>query len=430
MLGATVNTVPVKNTSYKVVLPFYLYAAISFLAATIFLLISTTAFTGHYFHPHILAITHSMALGWGTMIILGASHQLVPVLIEAKLYSNTLAYVSFLSAGIGIPMLVYGFYVFNMGWPAQWGGCFIVLGILSYLINSAISMAKSKSESIHAMFVFTATLWLFLTALLGLSLVYNFTYSLMSKDSLHYLTLHAHAGIIGWFLLLIIGVGSRLIPMFLISKYINVQLLWWIYSLINSALLGFLLLFLYSGSKALLLLPVITVLVAICLFIYYCICSYKQRIRKQADNQIKMSLLSVSMLLLPVVLLLMVIIFLMTTSGEKINLILAYGFIIFFGWITAIILGMTFKTLPFIIWNKVYHHRSGLGKTPNPKDLFSHHIFKIMIIAYIAGFVLFAIGILITQIHFLKAGAALLLLTAILYNWNVLKLITHKPIPA
>jgi hypothetical protein len=34
-------------------------------------------------------------LGWGTMMILGASHQLVPVMIEGKLYSNTLAYLSF-----------------------------------------------------------------------------------------------------------------------------------------------------------------------------------------------------------------------------------------------------------------------------------------------------------------------------------------------
>jgi hypothetical protein len=50
---------------------------------------------------------------------------------------------------------------------------------------------------------------------------------------------------------------------------------------------------------------------------------------------------------------------------------IAYGFIIFFGWITAIILGMTFKTLPFIVWNKVYHQQAGKGKTPNPKDLFS-----------------------------------------------------------
>lgn len=104
----------VKNTTYKVVTPFYLYAAISFLAATLLLVFSTEAFTQHHFHPKTLAITHAMALGWGTMIILGASHQLVPVLIEAKLYSNFLAYLSFVLAGIGIPLLVHSFFSFSV----------------------------------------------------------------------------------------------------------------------------------------------------------------------------------------------------------------------------------------------------------------------------------------------------------------------------
>ncbi|MBK6374995.1 MAG: cytochrome C oxidase subunit I [Saprospiraceae bacterium] len=418
----------IKNTSYKVVLPFYVYAACSFLVATIFLLTSTEAFKGHYFHPHILAITHTMALGWGTMIILGASHQLVPVLIESKLYSNILAYISFILAAIGIPLLVYGFYVFDMRWPAQWGGWLVVMAILAYMINIAVSMVKSKHESVHAVFVFTATTWLCFTAILGLAQVYNFTSILLPESSLHYLTLHAHAGIIGWFLLLIIGVASRLIPMFLISKYSNVRLLWWIYALINGALLIFVILFLYPGREALLFIPVITVFIAISLFIYYCYWAYKKRIRKQVDEQVKLSLISVVMLLLPVLFLILVIVTLILTSGEQLNLIISYGFIIFFGWITAIIMGMTFKTLPFIVWNKVYHHLSGLGKTPSPKDLFNNSVFKIMAIAYLAGFIIFTLGILFGNSIVLKLGAIFLLITAVLYNWNVLKVLMHKPI--
>src|SRR6187397_3098138 len=125
MTGTSAKPDIIKNKSYKVVLPFYIYAALALLAATILLVFSTPAFTGHHFHPHTLAITHAMALGWGTMIIMGASHQLVPVLIEAKLFSNTMALISFVLAGLGIPLLVYAFYVFNIGWPARWGGILI-----------------------------------------------------------------------------------------------------------------------------------------------------------------------------------------------------------------------------------------------------------------------------------------------------------------
>lgn len=430
MFPAFGNTSSIKTTSYKVVLPFYIYAALSFLSATILLLVSTNDFNGHYFNPHILAITHMMALGWGTMMILGASHQLVPVLIEGKLYSNFLAYATFIFAAVGIPLLAYGFYVFDMGSTARRGGELVFMALFCYLVNLGVSLSRSKNENVHAVFVFTAVTWLLLTALLGLALVYNFTSSILPKNSLNYLPLHAHAGIVGWFLLLVIGVGSRLIPMFLISKYTNVKLLWSIYGLINAALFFYTFQFLLSPTGALTFIPAIMLLSAVLLFIYYCFNAYKQRLRKKVDEQIKLSLVSVVMILLPVILLMVLIALLVNVSGEQKNIVMAYGFVIFFGWITAIILGMTFKTLPFIVWNKVYHLRAASGKSPNPKDLFSDRLFKIMSFNYIAGFVLFTAGILLKQSLLLTAGAVTLIVAAVFYNWNVLKIITHKPTTA
>lgn len=142
----------------------------------------------------------------------------------------------------------------------------------------------------------------------------------------------------------------------------------------------------------------------------------------------KVSLLSVLMMLLPVIFLVIIITLLILSPKENVSLIITYGFIIFFGWITAIILGMTFKTLPFIVWNKVYHHLAGKGKTPNPKDLFSKKVFKWMSVAYILGFVMFTAGILFYSAIVLQIAAALLLLTSLLYNWNVIKLLMHKPV--
>ena len=122
MFTQKANTDIGKNTTHKVVIPFYVYAALSFLVATIVMFFSTAAFSQHYFHQRTLAITHTMALGWATMIILGASHQLVPVLTEAKLFSNFLAYSSFALAGTGIPLLVYAFFYIPI-WLACPNGC-------------------------------------------------------------------------------------------------------------------------------------------------------------------------------------------------------------------------------------------------------------------------------------------------------------------
>lgn len=413
------------GTPHKVVIPFYGYAAIAFLAATILLLSSLNAFTGHYFHPHLLAITHLMALGWGTMIILGASHQLVPVLIEGKLFSIKLGMVSFVFAGTGIPLLIYGFYTFNLHWPAWTGGILINIAVLAYLVNLFLSIRSSKKENLHAVFIFTAATWLLLTTGIGLVLLLNFTFALLPKDSLKYLGLHAHLGIAGWFLLMVMGVGTRLIPMFLISSYKNNRLLWTIYTSINLALLVLFFLSVRESSEEIFAIPLALFIISIVSFASYAIATYQRRLRKRLDEPMKISLLSVAMMTLPI-LLLAILLIKRVMAGQQNNLALAYGFTIFFGWVTAIILGMTFKTLPFIVWNKQYQERAGKGSSINPKDLFSNRLFNWMALSYIAGFLVFITGILFVDSWLLKTGAAFLLLTAILYNMNTFKIIFSR----
>lgn len=70
---SVVNHTPLtKATHWKVVIPFYGYGAIALLVSTVLLLLSANNLLNHYFSPGNLAITHLMALGWGTMMILGS----------------------------------------------------------------------------------------------------------------------------------------------------------------------------------------------------------------------------------------------------------------------------------------------------------------------------------------------------------------------
>ena len=412
-----------QTTSYKVVLPFYVFAAVSFLISCSLLLLNTNIIQQHYFNPKTLAITHLMALGWGTMIILGASHQLLPVLIEGKLDSFLLALLSFIFAAIGIPLLVTGFYLFNTGLILQTGAILVNASVICYFLNVIGSIIESKKYNIHAFFIATASFWLFTTTFFGLLLAFNFSRSWLPENSIEYLSIHAHMGLAGWFLLLIIGVSSRLIPMFLISKYSSPVTLWWIFALINIALFAFIILKTSGAYPNLYYSPFLLVLIALALFGNYNFRAYKTRIRRHVDEQMKISLLSVAMLLLPLLCLLGVIYFIREDS--KANIVLLYGFCIFFGWITALIIGMTFKTLPFIIWNKVYHSR-GMGRTPAPKELFSENLFKVMGLLYLTGFILFVAGILVLNDLLLKAGAAILLVSAIFYVINVVKTVFHR----
>lgn len=413
-----------QTTSYKVVIPFYLYAAFTFLLATLFLFLHSDLGLEHYFTPNTLSLTHMMALGWGTMIILGASHQLLPVLIEGKLFSTKLAYGSFAGTAIGIPLLIYSFYEFNFGWLAQIGAIAINLGLFLFLFNVLFSVLQNKKANIHAWFMSTATLWLLSTTVFGMLLVFNFHYPIFPSESVQYLSIHAHMGIVGWFLMMVLGVGSRLIPMFLISKYQSKQTLWWVYILTNLCLLSFILIKLYFGATALFI-PIVFVLIAIFLFGRYCYKAHQVRIRKNVDLQMKTSLISVVQMFVPILIILFLIMLSSTKHQAKLGVL--YGFCIFFGWITAIIMGMTFKTLPFIIWNKAYHKKAHEGKTPPPKDLFSDSLYYTSLVSYITGFITYALGIIFSNDLATKGGAALLLLSATFYTINVMIVFLHKP---
>src|SRR5690606_24510435 len=182
--------------------------------------------------------------------------------------------------------------------------------VICYLSNVLGSSFKSNRKNVHAWYVITATLWLFATTFFGLLLVLNFRTPVLPSNSVDYFSIHAHLGVVGWFVLMVIGVGSRLIPMFLISKYTNEKALWLIFVLLNSALISFILLY-FEGTPAMLLyVPIGLGLVAVFLFGRHCYKAYKVRIRKNVDQQVKTSLISVVQMFLPFVALIIALVFL------------------------------------------------------------------------------------------------------------------------
>ena len=423
IFGFSSKTSP--TTSAAVVLPFYIYAAAAFGVATILLFFVTNSLTQHYTSPPLLGITHTLTLGWGTMVIFGASYQLVPVLIERKLQSTKLAMISFGLMAVGIPLLIYGFFRADMGMITRWGGHLVVSGVILYGINMFVSAFLSKKVNIHVVFLLASLGWLLYTVFLGICLVYNMSVPIFEENSWHYLPLHAHIGIVGWFLQLVIGVASRLIPMFLISKYNNPRLLWFSFAFLNSGLIAFVLSFYFFSTALVYLLAVLLVFASMALFFYYNYMSFKSRIRKAVERPMLLSLFSLVASLVPI-LLITLLLTVRTHTEAQARWTLLYGFWIFLGWLTSIILGMTFKTLPFIVWNQVYR-QVGYGKAPNPKDLFSEKIFNAMTAAYGVALLILGFGILLKINILLKIGAAFFVLTAFLYNLNVLKITTHKP---
>ena len=279
----------------------------------------------------------------------------------------------------GIPFLVVGFYIFIR--VGSWKRAVLVnAGVILYVINVFRSSFK-QTRSVHSWYMIIASMWLFSTTFSGCcwyAISMKIFYPGIRVLSFYTCTFR-YSGLVP---LLVIGVGSRLIPMFLISKYTNNKTLWWILGLINAGLASFIIFKILEISAAYYYISLILVLSAIVLFGRHCIKAYKVRIRKNVDEQMKTSLLSVIQMLLPFIALITVLAFLPADSHPNIDLL--YGFCIFFGWITEIILGVTFKTLPFIVWNKVYHKKHTQARLLHPKSCSMKKYNNSMLVVYLS----------------------------------------------
>lgn len=411
---------------YKVVVAHYILAAIFFLVLAFMLLFSADSFFGHYFQPKLLALTHTAGLGWGTLIIFGALYRLLPVILETDLHSTKLCWLSLAFFVPGTATLIYSFWVFHPGIYMQMAGVSILIGIVVFAINVYFTAKQQKQTSINQEFILTSSIWLMFTTIVGLLMIFNFRYPFLPKDHLYFLRLHAHLGLIGWFLMLIIGVSSKLIPMFLVSKYQKTHLIRYSYYLINTALLLFLINGYLFGINAFTYVIYALGIIGIASFWVYLYNCFATRLRKRIDLPMVKSLLSFVFLGLAILVLPFIIYYHIKSDTVAIRLSVVYGVLIFMGWISNLILGQTFKTLPFIIWMKHYGDLTGKVKTPMPANLFSNRILKIQSVSFLAFLIAFTTGILSGSLVLIYTGAISVVITAISYGVNICVMFFHK----
>ena len=411
-----------KAPGNKAVLPFYATGAVAFLVLCTVMLCTPQSFTQHYFTPHLLTIVHIAALGWGTMVIFGAAHQLLPVICEQDLYSEEMAAASWYTLTLGIILLTWKFWNLDTGWVMITGGSLIVLSVLFFVINVLKTTAIFRKFTTQKLFIISSALWLLFTVSVGLLLAINLglTSPIFRVSHLEILKLHAHMGIAGWFLQLIAGVSTKLVPMFLLGKSDKEHLLNKAFMFQNLGLILFLLDGYFFAVTGRVMIYAALVLTGIVFWLLFLFDVFRNRLRKRIELLMKHTFLSflsliVAVLLIPVV-----------YYSEGYRWTMVYGTLIFLGWITNIILGKTFKTLPFIIWNNQYKHLSGKSRIPLPKDLFSEKLTIWQFRLFIAAFLVFALGLALQQLTVIRIGLVLWLAVAVIYCLNVFKLIFHQ----
>lgn len=402
------------------VLPFYGTAALFFVLLCILMLVSGSELTGHYFNPHILAIVHIAALGWGTMIIFGAAYQLLPVIFERDLYSTALAFASYLLLLAGTGLLAWSFWSFRTDMPLILAGSLVVTSAMLYAINVFGTAAGDFTSSIQRVILMNSAVWLLVTTCAGLLLAINLSHTFIPRNHLDMLKLHAHAGLAGWFLQLIVGVSAKLAPMFLLAKSKKIWLLYVAAILQNIGLVLFLFDGYFHPITAKTLIYALPIAIGIAAWLWYLWDTYRNRLRKKTEllmqhSGISFICLIAGFILLPI-----------AYHQADLKWTSLYATFLFLGWITSIILGKTFKTLPFIVWNNHYQGVHGKTKVPLPKHLYSERLVQWQFYVYIMAFILLVIGITTNATWVIYMALCFWLILSLIYTVNVFKTLFHK----
>lgn len=359
---------------FRIVSKYFITAIFSFVLLNFLMLLHHSDIYGHHFNPKIIALTHIATLGWITMIIFGALFQLVPVVLEVKLFSEVLAEIQFWIYLIGVIGLVYCFWFFETGLYMNISAILLNAAMLIFSINIIISFTKAKKWNITGWYLVSAIFYLIVTGIAGLLLAINLGSPYIKIDHLQYLNLHAHVAFIGWVSMVVMGVTYKLIPMFTLSHGYTMTFANWVLWLINIGLLGINTIFHYEDTNILYFVFTPMIIIGIVLFLVQVVVIFKKRIRKKLDIGLTFSSYAYLMLGLTTVL----GTFIAFIDYQKVlNLTLIYGYLIIFGYLSMLIVGQMYKIVPFLVWYHKYSSKVGLEPVPMLKDMFNENYAQI-----------------------------------------------------
>lgn len=202
---------------FAVPAPFLVVAPWAFAAACTALALHPGWALGYVGDPRLLAVVHGVTLGFAAMVLVGALHQLVPVLVNAPLRAPALGTATFGVYAVGVLGVVTGFARgFSVPWLAA-GGSVALIALAALTVNVLATARASARPGASGHAVVASATYLTATALLG-TLVALARVRPELAGALAFATpLHVGLGLAGAFGLALVGAGHRLLAMFALA---------------------------------------------------------------------------------------------------------------------------------------------------------------------------------------------------------------------
>jgi hypothetical protein len=394
-----------------------------FAAATLYLIagalglawIAPELAAGNYLSPHVAGITHLFTLGWLTTSIFGALYQLLPVALGAPIRWPRVGHASFWTFAPGAGLFACG--VADGSTMLHHAGLGLVaVGIILGVTNIAATLRRARTRDVTWAAIALAITFLSSTLVLGMVLLHNIHTGFIASARLRVLATHLHVAIVGWALIMMVGVSHRLLPMFLLAHGADTR---WTKRALALLALGLPVLAFGLGTPvaAVAWLGVTLLELGVACFLRQAYAFYRVRVRKRIDIGMRFAAAAVTFLATAAVLGPIVL----SLGPSARRLAIAYVLIGLLGGIVLYVVGFFYKIVPLLAWTARYRGQMSRPGVPRIADMYSARVALVQLVLMPAGLVVTAVAILLGTAPGAFVGAALFLTGVLLFASQIIR---------
>ncbi len=379
-----------------------------------------------YYQGRLLAITHLITLGWITTTIMGASFLVAPLIFSTPLYSERLGRWQFPPLVIGIAIMVVHFWTGHYRGLAA-GAILVLAATILFLVNLWLTLRRISRKDVALPYLGAALTYLAATVILGNLMALDKIFDVLGGQVLATIQGHAHLAALGWVSLMILGVGHRMIPLLTALTAEEEKRSRRRFWLLNAGIIG---LFLSLVTRSRWMVPFsMVVVLAFGSAVWRLTRPWREGKRPRLDWSTRHVLAAFGCLGVAIVLGLTLASGLLADEALAARVAVVYAFLGLIGWITFMIIGMSYRVIPLLVWLHRYSPIVHDEPVPRVGELYSERLQVWSFLLLIPGVVLAAGSLLLESVTGLRAGLLLLGGGVLLFESNMLRVYSHLRTP-
>lgn len=391
--------------------PFILTSMISLMLGLVWMFRESELLLGHFYRPEMLSITHTLTLGWITMLMMGVLGRLSPRAMGVAVRSGGWFRVQFWLMFVGYTGMVFHFWVSGFIAMAS-AAILIALAASLQIVNFRDVFLRLRGPDMLPRYAAAAMIHFLAAALLGVLLGFDKVYDVLRGEFFTNIYAHVHLAAVGWVSMMIVGFEHRLLPSSRPGGR-TASIRFWI---LEAGTLGL------AAGLLLVSVPMISAS-AVLLASGFALHAWGPvRMLLTGRIQDRASLWATIALLFLVAVagagLLLSLGIPPAGSLHRTRLQFAYGYVGLLGWVTLTITAQVYKLFPMFVWEERFRALWGKEPVPAMKDLYSPHLQTLSGVMLVLGIAGTAAGILAGNLWMITFFHGVVILGALAFLAN------------